>query len=306
MNEKHYCKNDISLDIFWQNIPLFMELARQKNFSKTSEILGLSVSTLFRRIKILETSLGISLFVRNTRNVILTAEGDELFTKCVPVMQGAQEIFDSGTQTKNSVTGTVRISMFSEMYTAFIAPEIPRFVKQWPGIQLALFLTDKPTDLHTEPVDLDIRIGEMPNSNLSARRLTSLELVTFASPALFAEHPMPREPEDLATLPCLTLAHKGNPWLLTRGNEARKIMINARHTSNNVTVIKDLALAGLGAVLLRQSEAQEFIDQGKLVRILPEWRGLSLDVNLLWANSMLTTRVRVVKDFLCEVFAKVE
>ncbi len=306
MNEKQYCKNDIALGIFWQNIPLFIELARQKNFSKTADILGLSVSTLSRRIKALETSVGISLFVRNTRNVILTMEGEDLFAKCVPIMQGAQEVYETGAQTKNGVTGTVRISMFSEMYTSFIAPEIPRFVKQWPGIQLALFLTDKPTDLHTEPVDLDIRIGEMPNSNLSARKLASLDLFVFAAPGLFAKHPLPQQPEELAALPCLTLAHKGNPWLLTRGSEARKIMINARHTSNNVTVIKDLALAGLGAVLLRQSEAQEFIDQGKLMRILPEWRGISLDVHLLWANSILTTRVRAVKDFLCEVFAKVE
>ena len=82
-------------------------------------------------------------------------------------------------------------------------------------------------------------------------------------------------------------------------------MINARHTSNSVSVIKDLGLAGLGAMLLRESEAQEYIDQGKLVRILPQWRGISLDVHLLWANSILTSRVRVVKDFLCEVFAKV-
>ncbi len=296
----------MSLDIFWQNIPLFVELARQKNFSKTADILGLSVSTLSRRIKALETSVGVSLFVRNTRSVVLTPEGEDLREKCIPIMQNAEDIYEKGTQKTNNITGTVRLSIFSEMYYSILATELPKLLNKWPNLQLSLFLTDKPTDLHSELVDLDLRLGDLPTSNLNARKLTSLDLYVFAAPSLFEKYPIPQRPEDLTLLPGLTLIYKGSPWMLSKGDECRKIIINTRHSATCVRVLKDMTVAGMGIMLLRPAEAQEFVDQGKLMRILPEWKGLTLDVHLLWANNKLPSRVRVVKDFLCEVFAKVK
>lgn len=306
MNEKQYCKNGISLDIFWQNIPLFVELARQKNFSRTADILSLNVSTLSRRIKALEASLGISLFVRNTRSVVLTPEGEDLYAKCIPMLRNAEEIYEKGTQKTNNIAGIVRLSIFSEMYYSVLANELPKLLNKWPGLQLSMFLTDKPTDLHSEPVDLDLRLGDLPTSSLNARKLTSLDLYIFAAPSLFERYPMPECPEDLTALPGLTLIYKGSPWVLSRGKETCKVMVNSRHTSTCVRVLKDLTVAGMGIMLLRPAEAQEFVEQGKLMQVLPEWKGLTLDVHLLWANSKLPSRVRVVKDFLCEVFAKIK
>lgn len=294
------------MDDFFSNLPLFMELAKQKSYSRSAGALGLGVSTLSRRIKNLEEELSTTLFIRNTRNVALTESGQEFFQRCERIVAEAQIAREELRQGKIKASGIVRVAMFSELYHSFLAEPLVRFAKEWPGIRLHISLSDRAVDLTTEPHDMDIRVGPLPDSTLKAKKIATLALAVYASPSLLTARALPETPQDLRHLPCITLSHQGNPWHLTKGKRNEKVFVSPAHTANSVSVLRKFALAGLGATMLLPHDAYPHERAGQLTRLLPDWRGTPFDVHILWASSQIPLRVRTVMDFINDFFTGVQ
>lgn len=290
-----------------RDIPYFVEVARQKSFTLAADALDVPISTLSRRISAMEKELGVSLFKRNTRNVELTGSGLAFFTKCNYILGKVEEARDELISDMKSPRGPVRIAMPADIFHGFLGGGVlSDFAAQYPDIRMEVKFPGRWVDLLTEPFDLELRSGPLPDSNLRAHRLFSINLYVYASPALFEFYPEPEEPEGLGKIPCLGWQHASGVWNLYRGDEKRSVPLNFVHTLDGAGLMMEFLVAGLGAVLAPPRMMAPFVKHGLVKRILPEWSEDNAVLSLVMPDVQLPRRVRVFADYLIAHFASPE
>lgn len=289
----------IMMQEFFNDIPLLVEVAKQKSFTKAAENLGIGASTLSRRIKLLEKRMGALLFYRDTRNVDLTDNGMLLVERCEFLLEEAQEAYNSvGTNMRNP-TGLIRVCMFRDLYGRYMKKALIEFAERWPNIQLDLTFVEHPVDMRTDPYDVAFLIGSSIAPPLVARKMITIEPFLYASPKLFERYPVPSDPGDLHNLPCIVLQRFGRRWPMYNDTRRMTVEIQPRYTFSSVGMCRDFALAGLGVVLLRGQLAEPYETAGRLVRVLPEWDGdFQHDVYMVTGSSQLPQRIRLFMDHI--------
>ncbi len=289
---------------FLDDLPLLVEVARQKSFTNAAEILGISASTLSRRIKNLEERMGVLFFYRDTRNVELTDAGSFLVERCEFILEEAQKAHDSIVMNMQKPSGLVRICMFPDMYEGHMREALVTFAARWPDIRLSLTFVEHPVDMRTDPYDVAFLIGPSIAPPLIARKLMTIEPFIYASPGLFKSHPMPMKPKDLHHLPCIVLERFGRRWPMHNGKQQVVVEIQPQYTFSSVEMCRDFVLAGQGIALLRGALAESDERAGRLVKVLPEWSGdFEHDVYLVTGSGQLPQRVRLFVDHIQAFYA---
>ena len=287
-----------------RDMPFFVEVAKQKSFTQAADILEMPVSTLSRRISAMEKTLGLPLFNRNSRNVELTDSGKIFYERCDFIVSDALEAVEAVTQNMSKPSGWVRFSIPGDVYMSFFADALNAFAAKWPEIHLNIHFTDRAVDLLTEPFDLDLRVGDLPDSTLKARRVGSGRPCIYASPKLIKKYFMPDKPEDLSRLPCITHTQRGNTWTLSRDNKNVLVNVNPVHTFNSISASLDFVLNGTGVACLPRPLAEHFVKTGELVKLLPDWLLPTISAYLVMPSSQVPRRVRLLIDHLVEYSAK--
>lgn len=280
---------------FLTDVPLLVEVARQKSFTKAAEKLGIGVSTLSRRIKLLEERMGVLLFYRDTRNVEPTDNGAYLLDRCGFILDEVQNAYESVMLNMQKPSGLIRICMFLDLYDDRpFKDALLDFAARWPDIQIDLTFVEHPVDMRTDPYDVAFLIGPSIASPLIARKLLTIEPFLYASPRLLERYPMPREPGDLHDLPCIVLQRFGSRWPMHDGKRQVTVEIQPRYSFGSVEMCREFALAGHGVALLRKEKAAPDEAAGRLVRVLPGWSGGFVhDVYLVTGSNQLPQRVRL-------------
>ncbi|WP_147822408.1 LysR family transcriptional regulator [Salidesulfovibrio onnuriiensis] len=287
------------LQEFLNDLPLLVEVARQKSFTRAAEILGLGVSTLSRRIKLLEARMGVLLFYRDTRNVEPTDTGAYLLERCGFILEEVQKAYDSVVMNMQKPSGLIRICMFRDLYDKLLRDVLIDFAAQWPDIQMDLTFVEHPVDMRTDPYDVAFLIGSSIAPSLVARKLLTIEPYLYASPKLLERHSLPEEPDDLHRLPCIVLQRFGRRWPMHNGNRQVTVEVQPKYSFSSVEMCRDFVLAGHGVALLREGLAEPDEKAGRLVRLLPDWSGgFAHDVNLVMGSSQLPQRVRLFVDHI--------
>ncbi|MBG0791413.1 MAG: LysR family transcriptional regulator [Desulfovibrionaceae bacterium] len=291
---------------FLNDVPLLVEVARQKSFTKAAEILGIGVSTLSRRIKLLEERMGVLLFYRDTRNVEPTDNGAYLLDRCGYIYDEVQSAYDSVVMNMQKPSGLIRICMFLDLYDdSPFKDALMDFAAKWPDIQMNLTFVEHPVDMRTDPYDVAFLIGPSIAPPLVARKLLTIEPFLYASPALLERYPMPAEPADLYRLPCIVLQRFGNRWPMHDGKRQVTVEVRPQYTFGSVEMCREFALAGHGVALLRKEKAELDEKAGRLVRLLPDWSGGFVhDVHLVTGSNQLPQRVRLFVDHIRAHFAE--
>lgn len=288
----------------FRDIPLFVEVARQKSFTKASEILNIPIPTLSRRIAAMEAELELPLFHRSSRKIELTESGQILFEQCVSLVSEAEAAFERLQQHTDSPRGKVGISMPADVYHTYLRGVLSAFALKWPGIYLQMELSSYWVDLHGGPYDLNIRLGPLPDSDLIVRKLFSLQPKLYVAPGLLERYPRPEHPEELSEFPCISFSHHISTWSITRGKQNLTVRPRITHAVNTVALALDFALAGLGAAWLIVPLASKFEKTGQLVPLLEEWSPPGgVDLSLVMASNRLPKRVRLLVDHLVDHFA---
>ena len=287
----------------FRDLPLFVEVAKQRNFSRAADILDMPVSTLSRRIQALERELGAQLFFRSARKVELTDTGRDFFERCNSIVAEMEVAMEDLSRSMKSPSGRVRVSMQGEAYYLYLIDCINEFIFKYPSIQMQIQFSDRWTDLHTEPFDLDLRIGPLPDSSFRVRKLFTLRPALYASAKLLEFYPVPGKPEDLANIPCITMFQQQNVWILNNGKTQLKVPVKAAHTTNNAFACLELARAGFGVTWQLPLAMEPMVAAGEFVPILPEWRHFGVDLNAVMGTGQIPKRVRLFVDHLAEHFA---
>jgi DNA-binding transcriptional LysR family regulator len=283
-----------------QDMALFVEVARALSFTRASEASGIPIATLSRRIATLEKRVGVGLFERTTRRLILTEPGKRYLERCEHIVQEAGIAHEVLTEAAERPVGHLRVSMPVEFGLSYIAPILDEFARRYPEITIDADLTPRPTNFVDENVDVSIRLGEIRDPSLIARRLGSAERLLYAAPSYLARRGAPGHPAELSGHDCILQSYMAKPglWRLVSREHSVDVEVHGRFSTNNVSMTSIFAERGYGIAALSPAIARAAYDAGAVRRVLDDWSFPPMPVHAVMTSRLLPARVRVFIDFL--------
>lgn len=261
-------------------------IIEEGSFSAAARRLGISKSMCSKYISDLEDSLGARLLTRSTRSVKATAIGDEYYQKVRRILDLLDDANEHAKAESGKITGRLRIGMPASYSLLALQPHILRFLECYPDIQLESIFDDRRTDLIAEGFDAVIRIGELDDSSMIARRVDSAKCLIVASPAYLQQHETPVHPSDLVNHKVLhyTNIRSAATWPFQNGNELVWQKIYPRFSSNNGEIIRDAALAGHGIAYSPEFLIRDELASGALIPILTEFARPDLPISIVYPS----------------------
>ncbi|PIW60089.1 LysR family transcriptional regulator [Shewanella sp. CG12_big_fil_rev_8_21_14_0_65_47_15] len=284
-------------------LPIFVTVVECGSFSAAGQKLGLSKSAISKRITLLEQHLGIQLLQRTTRSLSLTDAGARYFEYVRPAVLLTQEGLDAISELQQTPRGNLRVSVPMVFGRLYIAPLIAEFLRRYPDIQLQMQMDDKTTDLIAGGFDLAIRIGELPDSSLIARKLAPCLSVICASPSYLALHGLPATPTVLTQHNCLFYSYfqDGVEWTFHSPEGAQRIQPKGNYQVNNSDAIHQATLDGLGIANLPRFMVDADLQAGLLQALLADHPLPEHGIYAVYPQrKYLPTKVTVLIEFLME------
>ncbi|HWS74258.1 MAG TPA: LysR family transcriptional regulator [Quisquiliibacterium sp.] len=281
----------------------FTETARRGGFAAAARELGLSASAVAKSVGRLELQLGLRLFHRTTRRVGLTQEGEALFERCRRVLDELEAIELSASQAGASATGVLRVDVPVTYGKQRIVPAVAALALEHPGLRIELRLSDQYADLIGSGLDAAVRIGEVDDSRLVARRIDRQHLGVYGSPALLERCGRPRHPREVAALPCVAfrLPHTGRlrPWTFRVDEAPFNLPAPGPHALNEGEGLVEAACAGLGLVQVPDYIAADAVRSGRLEEVLGAFRPEPTPISIVFpSNRQMPLRLRLLIDTL--------
>lgn len=284
---------------------VFVEAAKQGGFAPAARELGLSTSSVSRHIVNLETSLNRQLFKRTTRHLTLTQAGSELLGSCRHIVDETSALFRRVTEESPAPAGRLKITMPQFLATLLAKDVISRYVCSYPAVSLELIEMTRIVNLVEEDYDLAIRVGDLPDSSLMARKLADLRLAMVASPTYLEAQGAPRSIRELSDHLCIveTESPYKDRWPMIDGNNQRHYQVRASARVNNGERARDLAVGGSGLALLPIYMVLDELASGQLVEIMPDYTPGYGGIYAVYPNTRyLSHNVRTFIGFLVDFF----
>lgn len=284
---------------------VFTKVVATSSLSAAGRELGVSTAAISRKLAALEARLGVRLLNRTTRRIALTDEGARYHEACVRILAEIEEAEAEATARRVEPQGILKVALPATFGHKHIAPLIPEFARRFPGIQLALSLSDRAINVIDEGFDLAIRIAELRDSSLAARKLAPNPRVVCASPAYLARHGTPKTPADLAQHNCLTISEFQMTWdYKDPQGKTGAVRVSGRYACDNWEVLRIWAIAGLGVALKSTWDVRRDLEQGLLIPLLPGYAfGSEVGIYAVYPHRRyLPAKTRVFIDFLAESF----
>lgn len=287
---------------------LYAKVVEHGGFAPAGRILGLPKSRLSRRLAKLEERLGVRLVQRSTRQFQVTEVGLEYYRHCLGMLEQAVAAEDAVERNRAEPRGIVRLASSTALLDSRLAPMLARFMAQCPVVELLVKSYNRRVDVIGEGFDLVLSVRHQPleSSELIMRRLAPSRQCLVAAPGLLAAHGKPQRPEQLQALPslCWGVNVQDFTWLLEgpQGAEAA-VPFRPRIVSDDLAVLREGALAGVGVVLLPEEAVAADLACGQLVLVLDGWAPREGEVVALFPSRRgLMPAVRKLIDFLAEAF----
>lgn len=286
----------------------FVVLADELNFARTGQTLNLSSSSVSRQVANLEEAVGIKLFTRSTRKVVLTDAGDALYQEVRPILLELSGLGERLHELRKGIHGTLTIAAPRWYASHYLAPILPEINQVHPGLKFEVMSSDELLDPVLSGADLLIRFNGITHPDIVARKLMKYEYWLAASPECLNNMDAIHEPKDLPLdkLLAYRFTEPHNQWLIRRGKHVQRISIRqAAVVSDNPEVLLHTALNHGGIALLPDIGLKEFVDAGRLTRLLANYDAtpnrFDNGVYLVYTKDKVQlARVRAVIDFLME------
>jgi len=293
------------LDRF-KNMATFIRVVEAGGISAAADKLGVAKSAVSRRLKELEGHLGVELFHRTTRKMNLTDTGRAFYHQSVRIVEDVIEAEHATSQAHGTLKGSLKIALPSTFGLMHMGPAINEFLQENPQIEFDLDFNDREVDLIQEGFDLAIRIANLPDSSLIARRLAPIQFVMCASQVYLEQKDTPYSPDELRDHQCLvySLMRDFEYWHLTDSNGREiRVKIQPYLKASTGEFLKDAAIEGLGIILVPSFIAYKEIESGALVPILEDYKLPQIEAYAIYPQTRhLSQRVRAFVDFLAKRF----
>jgi LysR family transcriptional regulator for bpeEF and oprC len=285
---------------------VFCAVVDAGGFSKAAERLGMPSSSVTKQISSLESHFRVKLLNRTTRSMSLTSEGVLCHQHAVQLLADMAELESQLHDAADIPSGTLRVDMPGLISRLYVSPAIPRFLAQYPGINLRTTVSDRLLDMVEEGVDVLIRIGNVSDSGLVARQLMQTKFICCASPEFISRHGMPPSPDALSGFTCLAFMlpkmRRVRPWVFNGVND---FVPHTRFSSDHVDSLLELCKAGGGIGQFMSLSVRDALRSGELVPLLEPWQA---DGPVMYALSQQrhqrAAKVRAFIDFVADLFPR--
>ena len=287
----------------------FVRVVESGSFSSAARDLHMTPSAVSKMIGRLEDRLGVRLLSRTTRKLSLTEEGRVFYQRITPILSEVAEAEETVSLSTAEARGVLKVNASTAFGQYQIVPLIPAMLERYPSLQVELTMTDSIVNLVEEGFDVSIRIGNLTDSSLIARKLGIANRVVVASPAYLERHGVPKCPVDLEQHQCLKLSIPTslNKWEFVLADGPRTVEVSGRFEADNAIALHEAALAGLGLFRAATFVVGDDIKAGRLVQVLQEFE-ISGDpgIFIVWPhNRNLSAKVRAFVDTLVDAFSPV-
>lgn len=258
----------------FEGLALFAKVAECRSFRAAARELDLSVPTLSRGIARLEKRLGARVFNRTSRQLALTAFGTSLLERATQLYRDAEEAEALARDQSAAPRGTVRLAVPMTFGVHWVAPLLPGLLERYPDLSIDLHLSDAVVDIIGDGFDAALRIASLPDSSLAARRLCKVSRFTVATPAYVQRYGAPRHPRDLNPSHCLAYAFRAgsDAWRFRNARRQEEVVHpRGRLRVTNSEALLPVLLAGEAVAALPEFMAAEYLQDGRLLPLLPDW-----------------------------------
>jgi DNA-binding transcriptional LysR family regulator len=285
------------------DLDIFARVARTGNMSAAGREIGLSPAVVSKRISLLEEQLNTRLFQRTTRQLTLTETGEGYYKRVVDILSLVAEAEDFVSRRNDKPRGLLKVSAPTSFTRLHVAPYLPDFLAKYPELELDFQLTDSFVDIIRDGYDLAIRIGELQDSSLVAKKLAPDTRVICAAPSYLQKMGEPRSLADLQHHNCLS-AGAQDVWRLEGPEGQKQVRVKGNIRSNSAEFIRESLLTGIGLGLRSTWDIGPELKSGALQPVLPQYRGSSsVAIYAVYpCREFMPAKVNVFIDYLAELY----
>lgn len=287
----------------------FADVVRAGGYSAAGRATGRSKAILSKDVRELEDWLGVRLLTRTTRSIALTEAGQTYFDEVLELLAGLDGLQERMREQGDAPRGPLRVSAPRTYSDGKLGHAILSFAEAYPDVQLDVVLEDRFIDMVAERFDVAIRISELADSSLIARKLMPFRVLVCATPEILEEYGVPKVPEDLAKLPGIIDSNhrvKG-AYTFDMPEGRRSVRVKERIAVNAPHAVRMAALKGLGFCQIPYLSVATDIEAGKLVPVLEEYELRGVGIYAVYAERRhMPVKLRAFVDHLVEVFANGE
>jgi DNA-binding transcriptional LysR family regulator len=269
---------------------VFVQIVEKGSLTAAAEALDTSLPSTVRTLAALERSLGARLLNRTTRRIALTDEGRAYYDRARRILGDVADVEATVSMKQGTPRGRLAIGapvMFGRMHLAPLATE---FLAKHPQVQMELLLVDRVVNLVEEGLDASIRIGPLADSALVAVALGHTRRVVCATPAFLKRHGVPRQPADLARMPCIRFTGLAlNDWEFGAGRKAARVRVEGPITTNQIDAALDACLQGLGCGRFLGYQVAAHQKAGRLRYVLESSGPEPVPVSLVYPQARLVS-----------------
>ncbi|MFZ5444399.1 MAG: LysR family transcriptional regulator, partial [Myxococcota bacterium] len=287
----------------WSRVPVFLKVVEAESITRAAEALGLPKSTVSRTVTALEQDLSTQLLTRTTRQLKLTDAGRDFYQRARAARAALEEAEAALDQQTDDAQGVVRVTVAPNAWP--MAELFTRFTRLHPRVHVEVVATNRHVNLVDEGVDLAIRAGSMPDSTLLTRKIASSDLALYATRSYLTRHGEPRRLADLNEHEVVLFrARQGAGVLKLTGPDGDfEVAVKGRVSADDLGFIRAFVSLGAGIGLLPMVLSEHATPDGKLVRVLPDYRVKGSGMHLVMpAARYVPTRVRLLADFIVAQF----
>ncbi|MDQ7261120.1 LysR family transcriptional regulator [Paracoccus sp. PS-1] len=287
---------------YLESLRVFVRVVELGSITAGGRDLRMSPAVASNRIKDLETRYGVRLLNRTTRKLVPTEVGRAFYDNARRVIETLDEAEAVVSGFSGMPHGALRVTAPLGLGRRLIAPLVPKFCDEYPGVEVRLRLSDRNVDIIADGIDLAFFLGEPQDSALKWRRIAECRRVLVATPAYLEAHGRPERPEDLTAHNCLLLRYPRSPeyyWVLQTPEGPQKLLVNGKFDADDGDVLSNWALGGRGIVNRPRYEVAEHLAAGQLVEVLPDYPPIPSQFGVLTPHRRLQDpKVRLFADFI--------
>ena len=293
----------------FQAMQVFTRVVEANSFTLAADNLGLPRATVSTTIRNLERMLQVRLLNRTTRKISLTPDGASYYERCVRILADLEETESSFRDVSRGPRGRLRIDTPASIGRSILIPALCEFHERYPDIELVIGMGDRPVDLVQEAVDCAIRVGDLQDSSMVARRIGTFESLTCAAPAYLDTYGEPRTLEDLkhhhAVHYFSTRTGRTIDWDFVVDGVATEVKVNGIVSVNDSDAYVACGLQGFGLIQPARYMVLPYLESGQLREVLHTWKPSPMPISVVYLhNRHLSPKVRVFVDWVAELFSR--
>lgn len=284
----------------------FVRVVDAGSFTSAANQMNTTQPTISRQIAALEDHLGARLLTRTTRRLTLTDDGRVFYEQALRALEALGEAENAIGRRRSKPSGMLRMAAPPVFGRLHIVPRLPAFLGRYPDVTVDLIMSDTFTDLAEQGVDLAIRVGEISDPTLIAKRIGLVRRVTVATPAYLRIHGTPRTPADLAEHDCIvyTRLTTGNQWVFESDSGPLVVDVKGRYRADNSEAVREGVINGLGIAVIPSFAFTEEIDSGVVRVLLKKYEPRRLPMHAVYpSRRFVSLKVRAMIDYLSHEFA---